>query len=161
MGLDMYLEARKFVSGYSHSKEEERELFNTITKAVGMLDAHDERFVTVNVNIAYWRKANHIHNWFVSNVQNGEDDCKAYHVSLDKLIELESLCRRVAASGDQELANELLPTASGFFFGDLNYDEYYFEQTEWTARRLAEIIDKFKDATGGLSGVDFYYQASW
>ena len=32
MGLDMYLEARRFVSGYSHSKDEEKELFKTITE---------------------------------------------------------------------------------------------------------------------------------
>jgi hypothetical protein len=157
----MYLEARKFVSGYSHVKEEERDLFNTIVTAVGMDDINDERFATVSVNIAYWRKANAIHDWFVKNVQDGEDDCKSYYVSLEKLMELEQLCRRVATSGDPELAKELLPTASGFFFGDTEYDEYYFEQVDWTAKRLAEIVDKFKDSTGGLSGVDFYYQASW
>ena len=28
--------------------------------------------------LAYWRKANAIHKWFVDNVQAGEDDCREY-----------------------------------------------------------------------------------
>ena len=159
MGLDMYLEARRFVSGYKHSGEEENEMFRQIVDTVGMIDVSDERFATVSVNVAYWRKANAIHEWFVKNVQDGEDDCKTYFVPREKLMELEELCRRVVQSGEPDLAAELLPTASGFFFGGTDYDEYYFEQIEWTAQRLAEILTKLPD--GGMRGVDFYYNSSW
>lgn len=161
MGLDMYLEARTFISGYSHETDETKALFNQITEAVGMQDMQDERFVTVNVNVAYWRKANHIHNWFVNNVQDGEDDCKSYWVSREKLMELEEVCRRVVANGTSEYAQEHLPTSTGFFFGTDEYDEYYYESTDWTAKRLAELlieIDKMKD---NGKRIDFYYQASW
>lgn len=160
MGLDMYLEARKFVGAYAHQSEEQRATFNTIIDAIGLGDTHDERFATVNVNVAYWRKANHIHQWFVDNVQAGEDDCKSYPVSREKLLELENLCRKVVTSGTAEVAQELLPTSSGFFFGGEEYDEYYFEQTDWTAKRIAELLTKIPD-TGGLESVDFYYQSSW
>ena len=159
MGLDMYLEARRFISGYSHSGMEENEMFRQIVDAVGMTDVQDERFATVSVNVAYWRKANAIHEWFVKNVQDGEDDCKTYFVSREKLVELEELCRRVVESGEPEVAAKLLPTASGFFFGGTDYDEYYFEQVDWTAKRLAELLTKLPD--GGLYGVDFYYNSSW
>lgn len=159
MGLDMYLEARRFISGYSHSGMEENEMFRQIVDAVGMTDVQDERFATVSVNVAYWRKANAIHEWFVKNVQDGEDDCKTYFVSREKLVELEELCRRVVESGEPEVAAKLLPTASGFFFGGTDYDEYYFEQVDWTAKRLAELLTKLPD--GGLHGVDFYYNSSW
>jgi hypothetical protein len=159
MGLDMYLEARRYVSGYKHSGEEENELFRQIVDAVDMGEIHDERFATVSVNVAYWRKANAIHDWFVREVQDGEDDCKTYFVSREKLMELEELCRRVVQSGEPEVAKELLPTASGFFFGDTSYDEYYFEQIEWTAQRLAELLIKFPES--GMRGVDFYYNSSW
>lgn len=159
MGLDMNLEARRYISGYSHSGEEEREKFRQIVAAVDMDDIHDERYATVSVNVAYWRKANAIHDWFVQNVQDGSDDCKTYHVPREKLQELEELCRRVVQSGDPEVAAELLPTASGFFFGGTEYDEYYFEQIDWTAKRLAEILTKLPD--GGLDGADFYYNSSW
>lgn len=39
----------------------------------------------------YWRKANAIHNFFVENVQDGEDDCGTYYVS--KLV-IEDLAER-------------------------------------------------------------------
>lgn len=159
MGLDMYLEARRFVSGYSHSGADENEKFREIVGAVDMLDVHDERFATVSVNVAYWRKANAIHEWFVKHVQDGEDDCKTYYVSREKLQELEELCRQVVESGEPEVAAKLLPTASGFFFGGTDYDEYYFEQIDWTAKRIAEILTKLPD--GGMRGVDFYYNSSW
>lgn len=157
MGLDQYLEARRFVSGYSHSNDEERELFKTITEGVGLQDMHDERFATVNVNVAYWRKANQVHTWFVANVQSGEDDCKTYHVSREKLAELGELCQRVASRGEPEYAQQHLPTASGSFFGDTDYDEYYFEQVDWTAKRLAQIAQ----LPDGMNGFDFYYNSSW
>lgn len=155
MGLDMYLEVRKFVSGWDFKPEEEREVFRQIVSSVGMDEVHDERFATVNVNVAYWRKANAIHDWFVRNVQGGEDDCKAYPVDREQLRELQIICERVYKSGDPELAAEVLPTASGFFFGDTEYDEYYFAEAERTAKRLGLLLDK----TG--NDVDFYYQASW
>jgi hypothetical protein len=157
MGLDMYLEARKFVSGYSHTKPEEQELFKNITEAVGLQDMHDERFATVSVNVAYWRKANHIHEWFVKNVQDGTDDCKTYYVSREKLMEFEEACRKVVEGGTGEVAAKYLPTASGFFFGSEEYDEYYFESTDWTVKRLAQILG----LPDGMNGFDFYYNSSW
>lgn len=160
MGLDMYLEARRFVSGYSHSSADERQLYDKVLEAVDLTGMGDERFATVNVNIAYWRKANHIHNWFVDNVQDGTDDCKQYFVSREKLQELEQLCRDVAANGTEEFALEHLPTGSGFFFGGTDYDEYYFESVDWTAKRLAEILMTIPERTD-MTGVEFYYQASW
>lgn len=160
MGLDMYLEARRFVSGYSHSGEEENQLFNDLAKTVGMEQAHDERYITVNVNVAYWRKANAIHEWFVKNVQDGEDDCRPHYVSREALRELHDVCRKVVEAGTQEVAQELLPTASGFFFGDTEYGEYYFEQVDWTAKRLAEILRTIPEKSG-MTGVDFYYNSSW
>jgi hypothetical protein len=155
MGLDMYLEARKFVSGWNHRPEEERELYKNIVESVGMGHVQDDRFATVNVNVGYWRKANHIHDWFVNNVQDGEDDCKSYHVSREQLMELIEICERVHRSGDPDLAEELLPTASGFFFGDTQYDEYYFEETERTAKMLGKLVAE------APTDVDFYYSSSW
>lgn len=160
MGLDMYLEARRFVSGYSHSSTDEQKTFEGILDAVGMTGMTDSPHITVNVNVAYWRKANHIHEWFVKNVQDGEDDCRSYYVSREKLMELEAICRRVAEAGTPELAAELLPSAAGFFFGGTEYDEYYFEQTDWTAKRLAEILAVVPTGSG-LSSYDFHYQSSW
>ena len=38
-----------------------------------------------NKEMLYWRKANAIHDWFVDNIQGGEDDCNAYNLSIDYL----------------------------------------------------------------------------
>ena len=38
--------------------------------------------------VAYWRKANAIHKWFVDNVQKGKDDCKEYRVTRRNLLDL-------------------------------------------------------------------------
>lgn len=155
MGLDMYLEARKYVGGWSHSKPEEQEAYKAVTEVVGLQDIQDGRFATVAVNVAYWRKANHIHNWFVQNVQGGEDDCGQYRVTREQLMELEELCRKVSKDGTAEVAGELLPISTGFFFGSDQYDEWYFEDTNSTVSRLAEILDAISDE------YDFYYHSSW
>lgn len=160
MGLDMYLSARKFVSGYAHSSEEERETFDILAKASGMQDMHDERYATININVAYWRKANAIHEWFVKHVQDGEDDCKEYYVNRDQLRELADTCRKVVEAGTPEIAAELLPTASGFFFGGTEYDEYYFESIDWTAKRLVQLLNQTPQKAS-MSDVDFYYTSSW
>jgi hypothetical protein len=155
MGLDMYLEVRRYVSGYTHTSEENKKAFNEIVNTVGLRDAHDDRFATVAINVAYWRKANHIHHWFVKNVQDGEDDCGQYRVTREQLMELEELCRKVSKDGTPEEASKLLPTSDGFFFGDTTYDEYYFEDTDMTAKRLAHLLNVIPTED------EFFYQSSW
>ena len=56
-------------------------------------------WMRIHEQAGYWRKANHIHNWFVENVQGGEDDC-CYHreVEEDDLRELLDICETVLAS---------------------------------------------------------------
>ena len=45
--------------------------------------------------IAYWRKANQIHKWFVDNVQDGVDDCRDYLVTKEKIQELINICNQI------------------------------------------------------------------
>lgn len=101
--------------------------------------------------IGYWRKDNQIHKWFVDNVQRGVDNCAIYDVSEEQLKELRLLCEEVLENND--LASEVLPTESGFFFGGTEYDEYYYEGLKTTI----EIID------WALSqGFDYFeYESSW
>lgn len=46
--------------------------------------------------VAYWRKANAIHKWFVDNIQDGEDDC-SYHreVTEENLKNLIDICETI------------------------------------------------------------------
>jgi hypothetical protein len=102
---------------------------------------------------AYWRKANHIHAWFVDNVQGGVDDCDGYPVSLEQLAGLVTTCERVLA--DHSRAAELLPPRSGFFFGSTDFDEWYFKDLEDTIRQLKPLLEP------GTGCTEYMYQSSW
>jgi len=103
--------------------------------------------------VMYWRKANAIHDWFVQNVQNGMDECEPHDVTVAQLTELRDLCASVVDNPD--LADNLLPTASGFFFGSTEYDEWYFDNI---ARTLNELDDLLAEAAEDEM---FVYQSSW
>jgi hypothetical protein len=142
--------------------------------------------INVEVTAVYWRKANAIHQWFVDNVQNGVDDCGTYSVSAEDLQRLADLCDEVLSKiemedgqihtstvysgGDTtaivedgkvianpEVAEALLPTTSGFFFGSTAYNEYYIEDLRYTRDRLRELL---AIPTAGRS-LWYEYHASW
>ena len=48
--------------------------------------------------ILTWRKENHIHAWFVENVQDGVDRCEDSTVSKAKLAEFVGICEQLLAS---------------------------------------------------------------
>ena len=150
MGLDQYLKGKMYVSPYS-DKELHTKL-NTLTTEMGFTFPANE----IVFEAAYWRKANHIHQWFVDNVQEGVDNCGEYYVSRDTLEELVIVCEDVLA--DHSLADELLPTTSGFFFGSTEYDEYYYEDIKNTINMIKPLIDPDNKKMEELS---FYYRASW
>lgn len=102
----------------------------------------------------YWRKANAIHNWFVENVQDGEDECNEFIISLDELVLLKEVCKEVLE--DRDKAEILLPTINGFFFGGTGYDEYYFEDLEHTVSAIEEIEKTHNSENEWLT-----YQSSW
>lgn len=109
----------------------------------------------VETELMYWRKSNAIHQWFVINVQGGTDDCNDYHVNRDQLQRLLDLCRAVVA--DREHAVELMPTANGFFFGDTNYSDRYFEDIADTAEKLDQLLQN----RVLMDNWDIFYRASW
>ena len=87
---------------------------------------------TITVEAGYWRKSNQIHNWFVQNVQDGVDECQEAYVSREQLKELRDTCQKVL--DNHELAEQLLPTIGGFFFGGTDYDKWYFDDLEDTIK---------------------------
>ena len=109
----------------------------------------------IKEEIGYWRKANAIHKWFVDNVQDGEDDCD-YHreVTKEDLEELRDVCHEVLCNPD--LANKLLPSQGGFFFGSLGYDEWYIDSLKSTIAIVDEAL-----ATTDFEKQMIYYVSSW
>jgi hypothetical protein len=148
MGLDMYLRARCYIATWNNKNKAQLEAINAAIPNRG-----DIQFNQLLGEAAYWRKANHIHKWFVDNVQDGQDDCGTYHVSREQLTELRNVCQQVLDDRDQ--ACDLLPTRDGFFFGGTDYDEYYWDSLEYTVEQLDKLLDpKYDD-------FDFEYQSSW
>ena len=137
MGLDMYLE------------KVNRNYFISLN---GKLDGND--IWEHSTEVGYWRKANQIHRWFVDAVQNGKDDCGYYQVSKGDLEILLELCKKVKDSitlvedkesnikiiENPETAKILLPTQSGFFFGDVEYNEYYLNDIKETIKILKKVL---------------------
>ena len=169
MGLDMYLEIRKneYCSEYCQDKGSDLALEypKDITEFIpNPADLRISR--QTNYEVGYWRKANHIHNWFMQNCarrdewDNPIDNCRPVEITVGKLEKLLDDCKKVLA--DHSLAESLLPTQSGFFFGSTEYDEYYFGEIE----RTIEIIEPvLKFAKHKLEIKDYiwevYYRASW
>ena len=156
MGLDQYLHATEYISRYDWDNENDNrnELFYQIVEQFGVSDQiSQDSFggISIDFPMGYWRKSNQIHNWFVEFVGDGVDDCQKMFVSRDVLTDLKTRCEQVLA--DHSLAEELLPTGAGFFFGSTEYDEYYFVDLKETI----VIIDRCLN-----SKFDYFeYQASW
>jgi hypothetical protein len=151
MGLDMYLEKRTYVKQWKHNPEAEQYKVEVKKGGVTYPGIKPERVTYVIEEIGYWRKANAIHKWFVDNCQDGVDDCRDAWVGEESLNELLDLCEKVKA--DNSLAEELLPSAQGFFFGNTEYDEWYFNSIDNTIEILKEALEE-------KSG-DYYYSSSW
>jgi hypothetical protein len=60
---------------------------------------------------------------------------------------------------DKTVAEELLPTASGFFFGSTDYDEYYMQDILDTIKILEPLINL--KVPKGFYSPEYTYRASW
>jgi hypothetical protein len=161
MGLDMYLRASEYISRNDWGRDEDgnildtpNETFKAIVEAFEMEDVIDKTGfagISVDFPMGYWRKANQIHQWFVDNVQDGEDNCGSYYVTREQLEELKEVCINVLVN--KSLAEDLLPTGAGFFFGSTTYDENYYGDLNDTIGIITRCLESKFDG--------FEYQSSW
>jgi hypothetical protein len=162
MGLDMYLSASKYIGNWDHSEKQESDCYKQIANTLGIdgVCCQDSPSMTIDVTVAYWRKANAIHRWFVNNVQDGEDNCQKAYVSREQMEELVRTCKEVISYKDRgdelKVIQAHLPPQEGFFFGSTVIDECYWEDLENTITSIEKILKNPK-----LNNFDFYYQASW
>lgn len=161
MGLDMYLEARKYVSknDWTAKADENGDLptnaeYNEIAKffPAGADEYGSHSGAEAKITVAYWRKANAIHNWFVNECGGGVDECQPIGVPHNKLRELRATVEHTIETKDPKH----LATASGFFFGSTDYDEYYWGDLERTLKILDKVIPLAEEEDWSL-----IYQASW
>lgn len=179
----MYLTKRTYVKNWDHLPAENRHEITVKRGDKVVTHIRPGRISEITEDVAYWRKANAIHKWFVDNVQDGIDNGGTFYVSREKLKELLNLCKTVLASSmlidgkvqngqryengtwvpiledgktvkDPTTAKILLPTQEGFFFGSTDYDQYYVEDLKETVEQLTAILDEPDEG-------DLYYHASW
>ncbi len=182
MGLDMYLSKKTYVKNWDFQQKSEKHSVTVKKGGKVRTDIKPERVSYITESVAYWRKSNHIHQWFVENCQDGEDNCQESYVSREKLQGLVDICKQVKESleksgkktvkvkvgwqgkkdlfedvevySDTELAEELLPTQPGFFFGGTEYDQWYVQGLDETINQIEPLLQEEGDG-------EFYYQASW
>ena len=173
MGLDMYLRQSEYYSGYSFRTEEEREKFNRLAECVKATPTAESPSIIADTTVAYWRKANAIHGWFVRELADGVDECQEIQVSREQLQSLVAQCKAVKATMDRgweadgkmtipEEDNPLPPT-SGFFFGDTSDPDYYYEDIVDTIKKLETVLENTQPQPGDepWDAPTFIYQASW
>ena len=147
---------------------------------------HKYGYNRIMEQVGYWRKANAIHAWLVNHVQDGEDDCCYHHECTKEILEdLLDKCYKVLTgsimmigqvkNGQQyvngewvdcmepgkviinpEVAEELLPSCRGFFFGSTEYDEYYMQDIEDTIKIIKNVL-----ATTDFETQMLAYCSSW
>jgi hypothetical protein len=178
----MYLYKKHYVGNKWKKPDEQLSITPAGGNGVGI---KAERISEITEEVAYWRKANAIHKWFVDNVQGGKDDCGEYYVERKQLQELTDLCKTVIAGSilvDGKVQNGqryekgawvpiledgktvenptsaaiLLPTTSGFFFGGTDYDQYYVDDLKGTVEMLEAVLAETEE-----THASFYYHSSW
>ena len=150
MGLDMYLSKKTYVKNWAH--KDEKHSVVVLKDNQPRTDIKPDRVTDVVEEVMYWRKVNAVHSWFVENCQDGIDECQESRVSKEQLEKLAEICEQVVEHKDPEL----LPSSSGFFFGSTEYDEYYYQEIEETAKVIREELKNNQEEYP-----DYFYQASW
>src|SRR3990167_8388434 len=188
MGLDMYLEAEKYVSGYDHAIWSDRESFNSVLNAIGLSDFRCEECPSLRVSLhaAYWRKANAIHKWFVDNTQGGKDECQKSYVTREQLQKLVDDCKVIlntveTVEGDIHISTIYHgedrveeKTEPGRVIAQTKIAEkklptqsgFFFGGTdydEYYLRDLEQTVSQIEKVLKDerFNDFDFYYRASW
>lgn len=181
MGLDMYLTKKRYVKNWEHDTKNDWHLVLTNN---GEEVKEESPIYEVVYEAGYWRKANHIHAWFVDNCGGGVDECQPMYVDVEQLQELREKCVEVLKTADvargkvltgysfkngvkepmyedglvvtnpEEVA-KVLPTSEGFFFGSTEYDQWYLRDCEDTINIINRAL------RGSLDNCEFEYRASW
>ena len=156
MGLDMYLYRESYVKNWNHNPEKYKVSVKFNENKHPFINP--DKVCFIREEVGYWRKANAIHNWIVQNCADGVDECQDIDVEEQLLIELRDTCQKVL--DDNSLADELLPTSSGFFFGSTEYDEWYFDGLRHTIDIINGALVE-GELPKGVYTPSYIYKASW
>ena len=143
---------------------------------------------SLETEVAYWRKANAVHAWFVDRVQGGEDDCRMHdEVTEDVLLELRAACRQIIESAVQvngqvvngyqynkatDRMEPVLESGKRVLNPEVceqllpTQGGFFFGGTDYDEYYIADIEETFEQCTKLLEETDFeneilFYVSSW
>ena len=100
MGLDMYLYRKTYVQSF----DEEKKDIVTQVKVVDEKNKYGinpDKVVYITEEVGYWRKANEIHNFFIT--QTGkEDNCEPIRIPIGILRNLYERCKAILKDNTKE-----------------------------------------------------------
>ena len=187
MGLDMYLSKKTYVKNWDHTPEKNRHKFSITVNGKEVDYINKDKISYIEEEVAYWRKANQIHQWFVDNIQDGVDNCSEYPISIEQIKELVETCEKVLESlkdspketkevvvghnkdgeikstisvyKNTDVVEELLPAQEGFFFGSTEIGDMYIEDLELTINQLKPLLEQ--ESKNESCWFEYYYSSSW
>lgn len=139
MGLDMYLEGKKYLwKNYDVPDAQPKE------------DGFDLKEKVLR--LGYWRKHPNLHGFIVNKFAGGKDECQEIELSI---ADLQKVINAVEAKE--------LPETSGFFFGK-SYGDSVTENDELDRQTIETIQNAIKwlhDVPKGVESRSVVYQSSW
>lgn len=144
MGLDQYIKKSTYVNDkmrYQFGQHED--LF------VGMKTS---RIQTIQEEIAYFCKFNALHRHIVETEETDDDNCRDFYFN-PYIRTLKEICEDILKGKNPEVAHALLPAGEGFFFGTLEYDDWYFEDVQ----HLKDVLDQILAEDPRLEHSYYYY----
>lgn len=187
MGLDMQAVRRVYMQKRDRNGETGYKVKVT-RKGKPVPGISSDKVYSIELHAMYWRKANHIHAWFVDNVQDGNDDGGTYPVSPNQLSDLLDRCSKVIEASnlvDERMDEETVDdeddpkgiaeqsprkviedaTAARHYLPTRK--GFFFGSTEYDERYLEDVVKTrewilhmFAERDKGAPG-DIYYRSSW
>lgn len=150
MGLDMFIQ----------SVPNEWEMPSIAEYASWSMNLENEDEV---IDEAYWRKFHALHDYFIKEIQEGDDDCLVYRLDYKTIHKLKIIIERILEDKELEesmgnnrgVASKLLPEPSSIP-KKLRYGQSYYESLNSSYSVVKNILEKMKEGKR-----DFYYRSSW
>jgi hypothetical protein len=145
MGLDMYLNKKTFVSNAT-----------IIVENQPLQKIQSKRITSVSEQIAYWRKSNQIHGWFIKNCHEITPDVR-YYVNREDLVQLLEVCKQVKTLLDKSIT-KVVEIENGFSRDDDgNINPKFVEHTVFDCDQVLELLPPTDGFFYGNQSLDDYY----
>lgn len=118
---------------------------------------------SISVNMAAWRNANAIHQWFIAHCADNIDNCQEINVSLESLHDLKDTCERILnAPNNITLIKRLLPPQNSIALKDYLDDIKHTDDILAKEFKIADEFKKYKTPSecspeGSVTAIDIDY----